>query len=132
VVSIGRFLAPSSPSKVTFPRLSVESGGTNRITVPAKPQSTVAEAFKVAGETVGEVLSPPETSAPKDFRAASIRLLSLETKAPAKRVGSSAIAARTSSRLVSDFEPGRGTTEASERGAEGAGHWEYVESVICY
>ena len=83
VVSIGRFLAPASPSKVILPRLRVDNGGTKRITVPAKPQSIVEDAVKVAGETLGDVVPPPTTSEPKVCNAASIRLLSLETSAPA-------------------------------------------------
>ncbi|CAB4591043.1 unannotated protein [freshwater metagenome] len=41
VVAIGRSRAPSSPSKVTDPFARAARGGTNRITVPANPQSIV-------------------------------------------------------------------------------------------
>ena len=39
---IGRVRACGSPSKITGPSASAATGGTNRITVPARPQSTVA------------------------------------------------------------------------------------------
>jgi hypothetical protein len=40
VVAIGLRLAAASPSKWTVPLWNPASGGTKRITVPAKPQST--------------------------------------------------------------------------------------------
>ena len=90
------------------------------MTVPAKPQSIAASTFKLAGVTVGEVVLLPVTVEPSDSKAAIMRLLSLETKAPAKVVGSVASAAKTSSRLVSDLDPGSGTVAPSGSDATGA------------
>jgi hypothetical protein len=102
----------------------VARGGTKRITVPAKPQSMVVEASRVAGVTVGLVVFAPEMFAPRLRRASIIKLLSRETRAPAKVVGSEAKAAKTSSRLVSDLDPGSATVAASGFNETGAAHWE--------
>ena len=90
------------------------------MTVPARPQSIVVSALKVAGVTVGEVVSASETVAPSERNAPIIRLLSRETRAPAKVVDSLAKAANTSSRLVSDLEPGKRTVAESAPDAIGA------------
>ena len=47
--AIGRLRACGSPSKATGPSASAATGGRNRITVPASPQSTVASPRSVAG-----------------------------------------------------------------------------------
>jgi hypothetical protein len=106
------------------PWFKVDSGGTKRITVPARPQSMLVVACIAAGETEGEVVLPWVIVEPIDSSAASISLLSREISAPANSVGSSAIAASTNSRLVSDFEPGSATVASIGRAETGAGHWE--------
>ena len=47
---IGRVRACGSPSKATAPSASAATGGTNRITVPARPQSTVAAVQRGRGD----------------------------------------------------------------------------------
>ena len=94
------------------------------MTVPAKPQSIDALEVKLAGEMVGEVVSPPEILDPKAVRAPSINFESREIRAPANSVGSEANAASKNSRLVSDFEPGKVTVAFRGARKVGAGHSE--------
>ena len=60
--AIGRVRACASPSKATGPSASAATGGTNRITVPASPQSTLS-AVQAAGD------DPPVLPAGVDVRA---------------------------------------------------------------
>ena len=61
VVPIGRRRAPASPSKVVGPRPSVATGGRKRITVPARPQSTVVDPSSSPGVILR---SEPNSPAP--------------------------------------------------------------------
>jgi hypothetical protein len=79
---------------------------------------------------VNSELSLAEISQPKLLRADIISLVSRDTRAPEKVVGESAIAAKMSSRLVSDLEPGSVTVAFKARAAKGAGHWEYFARFI--
>ena len=90
------------------------------MTVPASPQSIEESPSRLAGCTVGVVVSPFSTLAPSDCNAEIMSALSRETKAPVSLVGSVARAERTSSRLVSDLEPGSSTVAASVPVATGA------------
>src|SRR5207248_1949358 len=79
--------------------------GTNRITVPARPTSTFAGPCNAAGRTDQ---SPPTSSMPTPIArsASTINTVSRLRSGRLSREGSDAIAASTSARLVSDFEPG--------------------------
>ena len=100
---------------------SPATGGTNRITVPARPQSTAASRSKLPGVTAQ---SSPEvsTAEPRAVSAAAISVVSRERSARRTTEGPSAIAASTSARLVSDLEPGRRDDGRDGRVARGAGH----------
>src|SRR6478736_56534 len=117
---IGRLRMCGSPSKDTVPVDSPAIGGTNRITVPASPQSTAASPSKAPGVTVQ---SSPEVSTwePSEVRAAAISDVSRERSARLTTDGPSAIAASTSARLVSDLLPGSETTASTGWAARGAG-----------
>ena len=108
VVAIGRRFAASSPSNSTEPACKPASGGTKRITVPASPQS-IATASAAFVESIGETTIESvrrSNRAPREVSAAIINSLSREISGSISSVGESANAAKTSSRLVSDFEPG--------------------------
>ena len=62
---IGRAYACSSPSKATGPSASTASGGTNRITVPARPQSTVPPPVKPAGGVTRHPSADSSMSTPR-------------------------------------------------------------------
>ena len=120
--AIGRTRAPASPSSRTGPSARAASGGTNRITVPASPQSIWAGPRRGAGRTRSVV--PPSSSSmcvPRARNAAIIRSVSRERRAPRIVVGASARAARGSARFVNDFEPGTSTTAPNGADAQGAG-----------
>jgi hypothetical protein len=108
VVFIGRALAPASPSKLTCPSTSIDSGGTNRMTVPARPQSILAGPNSSPGVTSK---SEPchENLVPSALRDAIMSSVSRDTKGEISSVGSSANAESTSSRFVSDLLPGSKT-----------------------
>ena len=109
-----------SPSKATVPVESAATGGTNRITVPASPQSTSASAPKVPGVTTQ---SSPEVSTrePNDVSAAAISSVSRDRSARRTTLGPSAIEASSSARLVSDLLPGSDTVAVTGPCARGAG-----------
>ena len=106
VVFIGRLRAAKSPSKSICPLASDASAGTNRMTVPANPQSIAAGPNSGLGVTTTVV---PETSmcVPSLRRASIIREESRETRQSRRVVGLSARAERTNSRLFRDLDPGR-------------------------
>ena len=110
-----------SPSNATAPVESPAIGGTNRITVPARPQSTAASPANGPGRTSQ---SSPEVSTvePRAVSAEAISSVSRERSARRTTEGRSAIAASTSARLVSDLLPGRETTASTGCDARGAGH----------
>ncbi len=119
MTSIGRSRAYGSPSNWITPSASAATGGTKRITVPARPQSTLAGPLSEPGVTVTVVpLSLMPT--PSETRADRIRAVSRAASRPVSWDGPSAIAARMSARLLIDFDPGtviRPVTGPSARGA---------------
>ena len=121
VVCIGRLRAAASPSKVTSPVARVAIGGTKRITVPARPQLMVAGPSSGFGETSRSPLLFWSMRVPSERSASIISAESRECSGEVRRVWSAARALRTSSRLVSDFEPGSGTVACSGAAATGAG-----------
>src|SRR5699024_9778796 len=119
---IGRCLAAGSPSRLTGPSASAAIGGMNRITVPARPQSTVTSPVtgpgvmcRVLPWSLASIVVPSARSAP------IIRSLSREERAPRIVVGSLASAASGRARLVSDFDPGIVIVASSGPLAVGAG-----------
>src|SRR4051794_632909 len=117
---MGRVRACGSPSKLTVPVARAATGGTKRITVPARPQST-APAWRSPGLT--SQLGPEvSTSAPKAVSALAISSVSRERSARRTTDGPSERAASTSARLVSDFDPGSSTRTSTGPRATGAGH----------
>src|SRR5690242_6790159 len=118
---IGRSRAYSSPSNATTPSASAATGGTNRITVPARPQSTSAGPLSEPGVTVTVVpLSLMPT--PRDTSADRMREVSRAVSRPVRCDGQSARAARMSARLLIDFDPGTVTRPETAPSARGAGH----------
>ncbi len=109
--AIGRDRACSSPSNVTVSVVSAATGGRKRSTVPARPQSMRAPACGAsAPPTVSSHRSPSSdsTDTPRSRSAAIIRSVSRLRSAPliVELPCGTASAARTSARLVCDFEPG--------------------------
>ena len=90
---MGRLRAWASPSKSTGPSANAATGGTNRITVPARPQSTSAER-SLPGDT--RMVSPSSSMAVPMARSAfSIRSVSRERSAPTIVDGPDASADKT-------------------------------------
>ena len=123
--AIGRARACSSPSNVTTAVLSAASGGTNRRTVPARPQSMRGPRVRgrCAPLTVRSV-PVPSTSSPRARSAPIIRSVSRLRSAPliveVPRPWAAASAASTRARLVWDFEPGTVTVACTGVGMHGA------------
>ena len=111
---IGRPRACSSPSNCTAVRPSAANGGTNRSTVPARPQSILAPAAGCGAPPIDSCGPSPSTLRPRVCRAAIIRSVSRLRSAPSIRDGplpcAAATAARISARLVIDFDPGTETS----------------------
>ncbi len=126
IVPIGRCRAFSSAVRVTSPRDRPASGATNRITVPACPQSTtVSPVSAAAGLTSRSGPNSPSPSTdsiwtPSVRSAVIMRAESSECRGDRRRLGVSARAARISSRLVSDFDPGTVTVACTPATATGA------------
>ncbi|SLJ30146.1 Uncharacterised protein [Mycobacteroides abscessus subsp. abscessus] len=97
----------------------VATGGRKRITVPARPQSTVPPP-SAAGVTV-RVSASPVISVPSARRPAIMRSVSRLRSAPVMVEGPSASAARISARLVIDLDPGRVTVACTGTSTWGAG-----------
>ena len=127
VVAIGRRRAPSSPSNVIRPAASAAKGGTNLITVPARPQSMVVSTRPSASASKLTSSSPPAPVAkpkPSDFRASIISEESRDSSGSTSvedEPDRAARAAKINSRLVSDFDPGNATVAAIGPAATGAG-----------
>jgi hypothetical protein len=119
-VSMGRSLALGSPSKRTSPSASTAAGGTNRITVPARPQSTSACPVSPACGPMTTWSPPSSTGTPSARSASIISLLSRLRSAPVSVPPPSASAASNSARLVIDFEPGTATVAVTGPVARGA------------
>ena len=117
---IGRVRACGSPSKATSPLARAATGGTNRITVPARPQSTVPPRSRL-GKT-SQSSSDVITVDPSVDSAVAISSVSRERRARRTTEGPSDSAASTSARLVSDLEPGSSTRTSTGARANGAGH----------
>ena len=98
------------------------------MTVPASPQSMVVEpSSSSAGMTRRSSPNPPvagirSNRVPIACRPSTISSLSRDHSGARSVDGASASAASTSSRLVSDFEPGSATTDSSGAAATGARH----------
>src|SRR6478735_341846 len=129
MVPMGRLRACGSPSKRDSPRRSAATGGTKRMTVPARPQSIAvsADAGSMLIGTIsrsGPKAPSPGTSvtvAPNCRRASIISAESRECRGARSREGPSARAASTRYRLVRDLDPGTATVASTGRAAKGAG-----------
>ena len=128
VVRMGRRRAASSPSKATGPRASAATGGRKRMTVPASPTSMLVEPVSSAAGVTrrsGPYAPSPGTSSTPTPSARSAAIMSAESRECRGRRssdGPSASAARTSSRLVRLFDPGRARRASSGPVARGARH----------
>src|SRR5262245_31891687 len=131
VARMGRLRAGGSPSKMLLPDASVATGGTNRMTVPASPQSIrtgcasglSAGSDDLPGRGAGVTSqSSPVFSirAPSACSAAAMSAVSRARNGARSLDGLSASAASTRARLVSDFEPGTATVASTGRAALGA------------
>ena len=117
----GRERMCGSPSKATDPLDRAATGGTNRSTVPASPQSTTASRSNTPGVTAQS--SPVvSTRAPRDDSATAISDVSRDRRARRTTLGPSAIAASTRARFVRDLLPGSDTVASTGPRARGAGH----------
>lgn len=130
----GRSYERGSPSKRTGPSASAATGGRKRITVPALPTSTVAGPRSPEGITrqaSPEPSGPTPSSMPTPMarRAAAIRSVSRERSGRRSQPGSAASAARTSARLVTDFDPGTWTVAKTGPLACGAGQREVCAGI---
>ena len=119
---IGRPYACRSPSNGTSPSARAAIGGTNLITVPARPQSTVPPAENRSGGVTSQ-RSPCSSIVTPSVRSASrIRAVSRASSPPVIADGPLDNAASTRARLVSDLEPGMVTVALTGTGAWGAVH----------
>ena len=118
---IGRSRARGSPSNVTSAEPRAATGGTNRMTVPASPQSTATSPDAEPGVTVTSPGLRGVMRAPRPASAAVIKVRSrAPTGSPPMWDGASANDARTSARLAKDLEPGTVTRAATGPAATGA------------
>ncbi len=132
VVRIGRRRADASPSNPTGPSARAATGGMNRMTVPASPQSIDVPPESSPGvtsrsgpNTLFEGTASAGTSSictPSDRSASIMSAESRECSGARSSDGPSARAASTSSRLVRLFEPGSRMDAASGPRAVGATH----------
>src|SRR4051794_22594243 len=125
----GRARMWGSPSNATGPSASPATGGTNRVTVPARPQSTSVCPVRRPGVTAQ---SSPEvsTGTPSDVRASAISRVSRDRRAPRTTAGASASAPSTRARLVSDLLPGSDTSPCTGPRARGTGHGRLVDGAL--
>src|SRR5450631_659429 len=112
--AMGRRRAWGSPSKATGPSARAATGGRNRLTVPASPQSTDVVPDREAGtisqsSQSGSLPGRSLTTAPRERNAATISRVSRERSGRRSREVPLASAARTRYRLVNDLLPGRAT-----------------------
>ena len=124
--AIGRARAWASPSNVTSAVLRAASGGTNRSTVPARPQSMVACGPGASAPPTVSSDPAPVTSRPRVRSAPIIRSVSRLRSAPliveAPPPWAAASPASTRVRLAWDFEPGTVTVAWTGSAARGAAH----------
>jgi len=121
IVPIGRLRAYGSPSKKTSPEASAATGGTNRMTVPARPTSSRAGPRSSPGTTrqsasTSSTVTPSARSAPAMSSVSRLRRGRRTSDSP------SASAPRISARLVIDFEPGSATIASAGPAAVGTDH----------
>ncbi len=110
-MAIGRTRACSSPSNVTSALVSAATAGTKRITVPASPQSIVAElAWSRAAGVIVQTMPSRSIVAPSAISASAISVVSRDLSGRVSSDGPSPSAARMSARLVCDFDPGTSTS----------------------
>src|SRR5699024_8568149 len=108
----------SSPSTVTVAEVPAATPGMNRITVPARPASTVmlpvvlGWLIGVISKMVGSWLTRSNV-APRAVNASTISSVSRETRTPDNRVLCVERAASTKCRLVNDLEPGSATVAST-------------------
>ena len=124
---IGRRRAEASPSNPTGPSASAATGGMNRMTVPASPQSIDVPPESSPGVTRrsgpnGLSAGTSSMRTPSERSASIMSAESRECSGARSSDGPSASAASTSSRLVRLFEPGRRMDAASGPRAVGASH----------
>ena len=119
---MGRALACSSPVKRVVPFARAATGGTNRMTVPASPQSIWAAARTgLAGRTFQVRWSESSMTAPSALSASRISCESRASSGPVMVPGPLAIDASSRARAVADLEPGTTTRARSGPAATGAG-----------
>src|SRR4051794_15622719 len=120
----------SSPSKRNCSRdRTPAAGGRKRATVPALPQSIVRGAPSVAtplrtapdAGLINQSSPSSSTETPHLRNPSAISKVSRERSGSRSRLGSPARAARTSARLVADFEPGTRTVASTGAVTWGAG-----------
>ena len=117
---IGRSLIRSSPSKETTAEVSAASAGTNRITVPAFPTSTLtAEPGAGWPGVITQSVRDSVISEPSARRASAASAVSLARSGLAITAGPSPSAARTRARLVMDLEAGSRTRALTGPAAAG-------------
>src|ERR1019366_2786615 len=122
--AMGRRRAWGSPSKATGPRARAATGGRNRITGPASPQSTDVVPHRDSGTIIqsSQAASLPRrsvTSAPRERSAAAINMVSRERNGRRSSEVPLASAARTRYRLVNDLLPGKSTVAVTGTAAWG-------------
>src|SRR5690554_4012110 len=126
VTCIGRRLAASSPSNATGPSASAATGGTNRMTVPARPQSMNVPPASSPGVMSRSGPNGPwlvsSMMTPRARNACTIRSVSRECRGERRIEVSFASADKTSSRFVSDLEPGSDSSAFRGADAVGAAH----------
>jgi hypothetical protein len=119
---MGRSLALGSPSNRMSPSAIAAAGGTNRMTVPASPQSTSAGPRR-PGCAVTTTWSPESSTGTPSARSASIiRRLSRLRSAPVSVPPPSLSADSSNARFVIDFDPGTVTVARTGAVANGAAH----------
>src|SRR5256885_2322174 len=120
-VPMGRSRARGSPSNRISPSASAAAGGTNRITVPARPQSIAAGPRKPLCRPKVTVPSAEDsTGTPRARNAASISAESRLPGTPCTAASPRQSAASTSARFVIDLDPGTPTVARTGDVATGA------------
>src|SRR5699024_1676900 len=126
----------SSQRSLTGAVASAATGGTKRMTVPARPQSMCPPVNWVGGVIRTVAAAPSElkisTPTPRVRSASSMRFGSGPLRVLGVVAGPWASAARTSARLVMDLDPGTGTVAVTGPDAVGAGQagWVLVDMAL--
>src|SRR5215217_8784220 len=119
---MGRAYACWSPSNRTVPSAKAATGGTKRITVPARPQSIVPPALNDVGGVTCHWSALSSMRTPRVRNASLISWVSRASRPPVITDGPVASAAKINARFVSDLEAGRTTVAVIGAGASGAAH----------